>query len=353
MNLGLLACFLDPVSQEVVGVYDNFIVYANPAAKSSFGKNICGMPKDKLFPADMFCEEKTPYSCTANIAGRPSLVYMTRKSQISLFYITDVSNKNPLRITPNMTNYLRNCASGLKMSADLCFESGESAPHYVSLLYRNYYCLLRAIRQIDSAVRLNISESPINTKATDLVRLCYELTDTIAKLSHADVDIKFDCNESSAVAAIDPQSIEIILLNLFSNSLKYTSSGDSICLSLTKASGNILISFYDTGAGIPEDRLSSVFRIDKFGFELSNPNAGLGLGLFISDALIRLHKGVILIESREGEGTHVRIKIPANGQPSSKSAAKEISYRSIGINSILTALSDVLESSCYGLKFED
>lgn len=122
---------------------------------------------------------------------------------------------------------------------------------------------------------------------------------------------------------------------------------------MTKASGNILISFYDTGAGIPEDRLSSVFRIDKFGFELSNPNAGLGLGLFISDALIRLHKGVILIESREGEGTHVRIKIPANGQPSSKSAAKEISYRSIGINSILTALSDVLESSCYGLKFED
>lgn len=354
LDLDLLAYYLDPVQQAVMGSVDGFIVYANPSAKTNFGKNICGKPESELIHPDILWADKIPFSCFSSISRKPSIIFVTQIDKISLFYITVISEENLLKITPSMISYLRNCLSNLKMSADLYFESIENDCRYDSHFYHSYYCLLRGISQIDNAIKLSKGEYRINTKLTDLVSLCYDLTNTVSKLSeNADIDIRFVCKETSAVADVDPENIELVLMNLFSNSLKHASSGDRITLNLTKTTESILISVSDTGIGISEVVLSRIFRINKDEFESLNPNTGLNLGLFISESIIKLHKGIILIESREGEGTLVRIKLPARQQSSPKVAAEGKPYRSVGISAVLTVLSDVLDSNCYGQEFED
>lgn len=358
MDVVTLSYYLDPVRQAVIGIDGESVIYANTAAKADFGENICGKSAKELIPSEILNSASGNFSCSTNIADRPAMVSVIKEKDSALLYIDLVSEDDMIRITPHMMNYLRNCATGIKMSADRCFgirgHERSASEKYVSVLYHYYYCLIRGITQLDSAVKLEGGEFALNTLPTDLVKLCYELTDTVSKLSESNgIDIKFECEESSLVAVIDPMNIELVLLNLFSNSIKNSPPGGSIVLSLAKSQGNILLSLDDTGKGIPKERLAKVFSINSDTFDISNPNTGLGLGLFICGSIIRLHKGVMFIESREDEGTHVRIKLPANEQSSTVFKTPEKPYRSVGVSPVLTALSDVLKSDCYGLRFED
>lgn len=358
MDLVSLSHYLDPIRQAVIGIDGKSVTYANSKAKADFGESICGMSVNELIPLEILDNKSGSFSCNTSIADKPALVSVVKEDDSAILYIELVSEDEMLRITPHMMNYLRNCATGIKMSADRCFgvrgHERSAETKYVSVLYHYYYCLIRAITQLDNAVKLEVGEFSLNTVPTDLVKLCYELTDTVSKLSESNgINIKFECEETSLIAVIDPINIELVLLNLFSNSIKDSPPGGSIVLSLSKSQDNILISLDDTGKGIPKEKLAKVFSINNDTFDISDPGTGLGLGLFICGSIIRLHKGVMFIESREDEGTHVRIKLPANENPSVTFKTPEKPYRSVGVSPVLTALSDVLKSDCYGLKFED
>lgn len=261
-------------------------------------------------------------------------------------------------LTPQMMSYLRSCATGIKMSADRCFSmmDGSDSPSekHISILYHYYYCLIRLVKQVDNAEKVRTGQFSLQTVSTNLSKLCFELIDTVSKLSRdKNISVSFVCADNNIEAVVDPENIELMLLNLFSNSLKYTPAGGSITLTLSKTQENIVISLDDTGKGIPEDKLARLFSTESDEFDMSTPDPGLGLGLFISGSIVRLHNGVMLIESRDGGGTHIRIKLPAEAAPTLRFNTPVSSYRSAGVFPVLTELSDVLKSDCYGPKYED
>lgn len=121
----------------------------------------------------------------------------------------------------------------------------------------------------------------------------------------------FDTTAEEKVIACDAEKIERIILNLLSNAVKFTPCGGKIIVNIEDCTENIHISVKDTGRGIPEDKLNSIFerfvQVDK---SLARDNEGSGIGLSLVKCLVELHGGTISVKSKEGYGTEFNIYIP-------------------------------------------
>jgi signal transduction histidine kinase len=112
----------------------------------------------------------------------------------------------------------------------------------------------------------------------------------------------------------DPIKLKQILLNLLSNAVKFTPAGGRIELSgrLTE-DGGVALAVADTGTGMrPEDIPLALQPFRQVDTVLSRRHAGTGLGLPLSKALVELHGGQLAIESRLGQGTTVKVLLPAS-----------------------------------------
>ena len=112
----------------------------------------------------------------------------------------------------------------------------------------------------------------------------------------------------------DRDRIEQVLMNIFTNALKYTPDGGTIDVYGIIIAGKLNIKIEDTGIGIPHDDLGRVFdrfyRVDK---ARSRESGGTGLGLSIAKEIIQMHDGDILIDSTQGVGTSVTVVLPIKG----------------------------------------
>src|SRR2546423_1335468 len=131
-------------------------------------------------------------------------------------------------------------------------------------------------------------------------------------------DVDQDC-----VALADRPKVDQILLNLLSNAVKFTATGGKIRVSCKTQDRFALITVTDTGAGIPTDKLASIFEpFVQLGRSLSSAHEGTGLGLAISRDLARAMKGDLTVTSVVGEGSRFTITLPRPLDDSSRSRTK-------------------------------
>ncbi|GET22629.1 sensor histidine kinase [Prolixibacter denitrificans] len=108
----------------------------------------------------------------------------------------------------------------------------------------------------------------------------------------------------------DPYMLETILRNLVSNSLKFTSNGDSITVSARKKQNNLLIEVIDTGSGIAPEKLPTLFSLRKYNGTPQKSGNNSGLGLLLCKELVKRHQGTISAESIPGKVTIFKIRLP-------------------------------------------
>jgi PAS domain S-box-containing protein len=102
----------------------------------------------------------------------------------------------------------------------------------------------------------------------------------------------------------DSTKVEQILLNLLSNSIKFTDRGGTIVLEQFSVDGSAGVRVTDTGIGIPEDKLESIFEpFVQVGRTLTTGHEGTGLGLAISRDLARAMNGDLTVRSRIEKGS--------------------------------------------------
>jgi PAS domain S-box-containing protein len=110
----------------------------------------------------------------------------------------------------------------------------------------------------------------------------------------------------------DSEKLRQILVNLLSNSVKFTPAGGRIEVACAREQDSVTITVSDTGIGIPEHKLDSIF--DPFvqvRADLSRPHEGAGLGLAISRDLARGMGGSITARSKPGAGSTFTVSLPA------------------------------------------
>lgn len=143
----------------------------------------------------------------------------------------------------------------------------------------------------------------------ELVKKCIEkLKFEIEKKNH-----NVECFVTASVPPVvaDKYGIERVVLNILSNSIKYTQDNGTIKVYVGFVYNDAYIKIIDNGIGIPEEDLERIFerfyRVDK---ARSREMGGTGLGLSIAKEILDQNKGNISIKSKVGEGTEVVIKIP-------------------------------------------
>ena len=147
----------------------------------------------------------------------------------------------------------------------------------------------------------------------DLVKKCQDkLAIEIKKKNH-----KVNCFVTADVPPVyaDKYDIERVVLNILTNSIKYTPDGGEIKIYVGFVYNDAYIKIFDNGIGIPEEDLSRIFerfyRVDK---ARTREMGGTGLGLSIAKEILDKNGGSIDIKSVVGQGTEVVIRIPTKNK---------------------------------------
>ncbi len=123
-------------------------------------------------------------------------------------------------------------------------------------------------------------------------------------------NLTLDFVASSAIVESDSQLLARILRNFLTNAIRYTSSG-RILLGCRRQAGHVVLQVWDTGPGIPQDKLSEIFQeFKRIRPDGSRPDKGLGLGLAIVDKIARMLGHEITVSSIEGKGSMFSVRVP-------------------------------------------
>lgn len=119
-------------------------------------------------------------------------------------------------------------------------------------------------------------------------------------------------SERPMLANFDPARISRVVMNLLTNSTKFTPNGGRIEVTVDRRGDEAHIAVQDSGRGIAADELESVF--DRFA-QVGTRKPGYGLGLFIARTIVDAHGGRIWADSVLGQGSTFHIVLPASAPP--------------------------------------
>ena len=166
--------------------------------------------------------------------------------------------------------------------------------------------LLALVKMDKSAQELNVVALNIN----DLTELILRRLRPIAR--KRDVELVFE-SMRQVTAEVDEVKLTLIMTNLVENAIKYNKEHGWVKVELDADHQFFTFQVSDSGIGIPEDSLVHIYerfyRVDK---SHSKDIGGTGLGLAITRNAVLMHRGVITVNSVEGEGSCFTVKIPLN-----------------------------------------
>ncbi len=178
----------------------------------------------------------------------------------------------------------------------------ESGQHLLSLI--NDILDLSKIE----AGRFTLAEEDVNP--VEVAKAVLRLV--AGRAENAGLEIEFRVDGDIAQYRLDPRAMKQVLLNLVSNSIKFTPSGGQIIFRLyVSAAYELAYQITDTGIGIAANDITRIMApFGQVDSHLSRKHPGTGLGLPISHALVMMHGGSLRLESEPGVGTTVTVTLP-------------------------------------------
>jgi signal transduction histidine kinase len=192
---------------------------------------------------------------------------------------------------------------------------GDRATRTLDVIERNVAHLVDMTRKLEAVARLHASADTVVTQTLPLSTIAREAARQLRDMSELrGVDIRIA--EATPEISVDVGRLELTLLNLFSNSIKYADPAKPerfVELSASTDAVVCRIVVRDNGIGIPQHALGSIFqRFTRAHTTVDSPIAidGVGLGLSIVDDCVRAMGGRIEVESLEGAGTTFVVVLP-------------------------------------------
>ncbi|SKB13567.1 Integral membrane sensor hybrid histidine kinase [Planktothrix sp. PCC 11201] len=178
---------------------------------------------------------------------------------------------------------------------------------------RNAKALTKLIEDLLDISNLLQGKTKINLSSVNLrsvIQSVLQMFEPLAITKGIELQIKID--ESVDSVAGDPERVQQIIEHLLDNAIKFTPPGGAVTISLTANSTQACIQVQDTGQGILQDSLSSIFEsFRQADSSITRQHGGLGLGLAIVKQLVTLQQGTVKAESEgEGKGATFTINFP-------------------------------------------
>jgi signal transduction histidine kinase len=154
---------------------------------------------------------------------------------------------------------------------------------------------------------------PLDRRPVDLVALARAV---VAEQQHSTErhQLRLDAAVPALVGVWDAARLERLLENLLSNAVKYSPAGGDVTLTVRPEAEAgepwAVLVVQDRGVGIPAVDLPHIFERFQRGRNVQGQIAGTGVGLAAARQLIEQHGGRVSIDSREGRGTTVTVRLP-------------------------------------------
>ncbi|MEG0773971.1 ATP-binding protein [Clostridium sp.] len=183
---------------------------------------------------------------------------------------------------------------------------------YKDTLKQNIYRLIRLVNNLIDITKIDSGFFEVIIENHNIISVVEDITLSVAQyIENKDIELTFDTEVEEKIIACDPHALERIMLNLLSNSVKFTKPGGNIKVNIFDKDKSIIISVTDTGSGIPKNKLDVIFQRFRQADELHTRNhEGSGIGLALTKELVQMHGGNISVESEYGIGTSFIIEIP-------------------------------------------
>ena len=158
------------------------------------------------------------------------------------------------------------------------------------------------IQELVDAARSEAGQIELRRQPVDLHAFALDLRERLAA-SLETGRIVIEMPEGMPPVAADPDRLERILTNLWSNALKYSRSGTPVEVTARAQNAEVVTSVTDHGPGIPPEDQPRLFQRYFRARSTQEAHEGLGLGLYITRRLVEAHGGRIWVESEPGRGS--------------------------------------------------
>ena len=192
--------------------------------------------------------------------------------------------------------------------------SAEQA-RMLEIIERNTRRLLALIEDLLALSRVesgSIKVSLVPTELRPVIEAAAQVT--LPSAASGGLHVELDVSADLGIVLADPGQLDRAFLNLLSNAIKFTPAGGRVAMSAHRHGDEAVVVVTDTGIGIPEQDHKRLFtRFFRSSLATDRAIQGTGLGLAIVDSIVSRHGGTITIDSVQGEGTTVTVRLPLVG----------------------------------------
>lgn len=231
----------------------------------------------------------------------------------------EIANRSKSEFLANMSHELRTPLNSIIGFAQIIAQqhpralAEEKQIEYAGDILDSGKHLLGVISDILDISRIEAGEMNIEDRPVAMMKLAQSSVRMIRERSEArDVAINLEAIDPKLILRGDELRLRQVLINLLSNSVKFTPSGGSVSIEMTEIkSGEAVIRVRDTGIGIAAEDIPKIMQpFEQVRDSHAHAHEGTGLGLYLAKSLVEAHDGTLLIESTIGAGTDVTVTFP-------------------------------------------
>lgn len=240
-------------------------------------------------------------------------------------FFTNITHefRTPLTIINGVTDILKR-----KYATTAAKELGE--------IQQNANSLLAMVNQILGLRKLRSDQFQLHLTQADVIMYISYVVDSHRYLAlKKDIQLQLKTNEDEIFMDFDPDQLNIILSNLISNAIKFTTNDGHIDVNLQCNKNELIINVIDTGVGFSENELEHAFELFHHTYSSSSPSQlGSGIGLYYSKKLVELMNGQISIQSQKDKGANIEVILPITNQAEVTDIQKEKKDKSSSVEAV-------------------
>ncbi len=247
--------------------------------------------------------------------------YIDKDKSQKITVIRDITSKKEytLELDRLKTEFFSNITHELRTPLNLIFSSLQlidlkidsndikvnDYKRYAKIVRQNSLRLLKLVNNLIDSTKLESSYLTCNCNNIDIVYFTEEIFNSIEPYARVkNINLIFDTNVEEKHTYFDVDKLERIILNLLSNAIKFNKENGSIYLTINAKDNYTQISVKDTGIGMPNDKIDSIFdRFVQVNNRMTKISEGSGIGLSLTKSLIDNLGGNIKVISKLNEGS--------------------------------------------------